>query len=136
MEFRFVKGGDSAMSGTFTEDPEHTWFVNLDLIGFVEANQMASAYPAKLLQFFAKVERKWVKRKASHITAKCIGFYDPTDKALDSYTSPFNKKFLSFITKRRIETRQAPVEAFQKYRKTCDPNGLFYTQYLRDLLEG
>jgi hypothetical protein len=30
MEFRFVKGGDSAMFGTFAEDPEHTWFVNLD----------------------------------------------------------------------------------------------------------
>ena len=32
--------------------------------------------------------------------------------------------------------RQAPVDAFKKYRKTCDPKGLFYTQYLRDLLEG
>ena len=31
---------------------------NLDLIGFVEADQMASAYPAKLLQFFAKVEHQ------------------------------------------------------------------------------
>jgi FAD/FMN-containing dehydrogenase len=136
MEFRFVKGGDSAMSGTFTEDPEHTWFVNLDLIGFVEADQMASAYPAKLLQFFAKVERKWVSLGGLPHNGKMFGFYDPTEKALDSYTSPFNKKFLSFITKQRIETRQAPVEAFQKYRKTCDPNGLFYTQYLRDLLEG
>ena len=27
------------------------------------------------------------------------------------------QKFLSFITKRRIETRQAPVEAFQKYAR-------------------
>ena len=51
MEFRFVKGGDSAMSGTFAEDPEHTWFVNLDLIGFVEADQIESNYPAELLQF-------------------------------------------------------------------------------------
>src|SRR5215813_12589799 len=62
MEFRFVKGGDSAMSGAFSEHPEHTWFVNLDLIGFVEADQMASAYPDKLLQFFAEVERKWVEK--------------------------------------------------------------------------
>ena len=36
MEFRFVKGGDTAMSATFTENPENTWFINLDLIGFVE----------------------------------------------------------------------------------------------------
>jgi len=40
------------------------------------------------------------------------------------------------ITKQRIDTRQAPVDAFKKCRKTCDPKGLFYTQYLRDLLEG
>jgi len=43
---------------------------------------------------------------------------------------------LSYITKQRIDTRQAPVDAFKKCRKTCDPKGLFYTQYLRDLLEG
>jgi len=65
-----------------------------------------------------------------------FGFYDATDQALDSFTPPFNKKFLSFITKQRIEAHQAPVYSFTKYRKTCDPGGLFYTQYLRDLLEG
>jgi hypothetical protein len=65
------------------------------------------------------------------------GFYDPTNPALDSYTPPFNKNFLSFITNQRSKTpRRAPVDAFKKYRKTCDPKGLFYTQYLRDLLEG
>src|SRR6516165_12312068 len=67
---------------------------------------------------------------------KMFGFYDPTDPALDSHTPPFNKKFLSYITKQRIDTRQAPVDAFKKCRKTCDPKGLFYSQYLRDLLEG
>jgi hypothetical protein len=30
--------------------------------------------------------------------------------------------------------RQAPVESFKKYRKSVDPGGLFYTQYLQDLL--
>jgi hypothetical protein len=40
------------------------------------------------------------------------------------------------ITKQHIDTRQAPVDPFKKYRKTCDPKGLFYTRYLRDLLEG
>ena len=32
-------------------------------------------------------------------------------------------------------TRQAPVEAFKKFRSVSDPGGLFYTRYLRDLLE-
>jgi hypothetical protein len=32
-------------------------------------------------------------------------------------------------------TRQAPVEALKKFRSASDPGGLFYTQYLRDLLE-
>ena len=129
-----MKAGDSAMSGTFSKNGD-AYFVNLDLIGFVEATK-SSEYPAELLKFFAHVERKWVSLGGLPHNGKMFGFYDPTDHALDSYTPPFNKKFLSFITKQRIETRQAPVDAFQKYRKTCDPNGLFYTQYLRDLLEG
>ena len=36
MEFRFVKGSDVAMAGTYTTDP-NALFVNLDLIGFIEA---------------------------------------------------------------------------------------------------
>jgi FAD/FMN-containing dehydrogenase len=133
MEFRFVKGGNSAMSGAFTEDPEHTWFVNLDLIGFVEADQMASAYPAKLLQFFAKVERKWVEKKGFPHNGKMYGFYDPTDKDPDSYskTGPFNPNFLAKLRK----LRGARLEAFSAYRKRLDPNGLFYNEFLRNLLE-
>jgi FAD/FMN-containing dehydrogenase len=134
MEFRFVKGGDSAMSGAFSKNGD-AYFVNLDLISFVEPSK-SSEYPAELLKFFAHVERKWVSLGGLPHNGKMFGFYDPTDQALDSYTPPFNKKFLSFITKQRIEARQAPVDAFEKYRKTCDPNGLFYAQFLCDLLEG
>jgi FAD/FMN-containing dehydrogenase len=133
MEFRFVKGGNSAMSGAFSEHPEHTWFVNLDLIGFVEADQMASAYPAKLLQFFAKVERKWVEKKGFPHNGKMYGFYDPTDKDPDSYskTGPFNPNFLAKLRK----LRGPRLEAFSAYRKRLDPNGLFYNEFLRNLLE-
>jgi len=134
MEFRFVKGGDSAMSGTFSKNRD-AYFVNLDLIAWVEPTK-SSEYPDKLLKFFAHVEREWVRLGGLPHNGKMFGFYDPTDPALDSHTPPFNKKFLSYITKQRIDTRQAPVDAFKKCRKTCDPKGLFYTQYLRDLLEG
>lgn len=132
MEFRFVKSGDSAMSGTFSKNRD-SYFVNLDLIGFVEATQ-SSQYPAELLKFFAHVERKWVSLGGLPHNGKMYGFYDPTDQALDSFTPPFNNNFLRFITRQRMETRQAPVDAFKKYRQTRDPDGLFYTQYLRDLL--
>ena len=133
MEFRFVKGGNSAMSGAFSEHPEHTWFVNLDLIGFVEADQMASAYPAKLLQFFAKVERKWVEMGGLPHNGKMYGFYDPTNPDPDTYskTGPFNPNFLA-----KLRTlRGARLEAFSAYRKRLDPNGLFYNEFLRNLLE-
>ena len=36
MEFRFVRGGDTALAGTYTETPKAI-FVNLDLIGYVSA---------------------------------------------------------------------------------------------------
>jgi FAD/FMN-containing dehydrogenase len=131
-EFRFVKGGDSAMSGTFSENRD-AYFVNLDLIAWTGAIP-SSEYPAALLKFFAHVERKWVSMGGLPHNGKMFGFYDPTDVALDSFTSPFNNNFLAFITKQRIDARQAPVAAFKKYRETRDPGGLFYTQYLRDLL--
>jgi FAD/FMN-containing dehydrogenase len=132
MEFRFVKGGDSAMSGTFTEDPEHTWFVNLDLIGFVEADQMQSDYPTKLLQFFADVERKWVEMGGFPHNGKMYGFYDPADApGTYSKTGPFNPKFLAKLRK----LRGARLEAFNAYRKSLDPNGLFSNEFLRNLLE-
>jgi len=67
---------------------------------------------------------------------KMYGFYNPTDPAQDSYTPPFNPKFLSFIAQQRVAVRQAPVDAFKPYRQARDPNGRFYIQYLRDLVEG
>ena len=130
MEFRFVKGGDTAMSATFTEDPEHTWFVNLDLIGFVEADRTSSDYPAVLLQFFADVERKWVEMGGFPHHGKMYGFYDPT-AAPGTHTAPFNANFLADLRQRR----GARLEAFNAYRKSLDPNGLFYNRFLRALLE-
>ena len=132
LEFRFVKSGDSAMSGAFSKNG-NAWFVNLDLIGFVEATP-SSQYPDALLKFFAQVERKWVALGGLPHNGKMFGFYDPADQNQDSFTPPFNGNFLSFITGQRVTNRQAPVDAFRKYRATRDPGGLFYTQYLRDLL--
>ena len=81
MEFRFVKGGDTAMSATFAENPQNTWFGNLDLIGFVKKEQKPSDYSPKLLQFFADVEREWVKMGGFPHNGKMYGFYDPTAAA-------------------------------------------------------
>ncbi|MGO9271378.1 MAG: FAD-binding protein [Terriglobia bacterium] len=132
MEFRFVKGGNSAMSATFTEKPEETWFVNLDLIGFVESDKRASQYPAKLLQFFADVERKWVSMNGFPHNGKMYGFYDPAAAlGTHSQTGPFNPNFLADLRTRR----GARLEAFNAYRKSLDPNGLFSNRFLRQLLE-
>lgn len=133
MEFRFVKGGDTAMSATFTEDQDNTWFINLDMIGFVEYDQTArTQYPAKLLQFFADVERKWVEMGGFPHQGKMYGFYDPTDgPGKYSATGPFNANFLADLRRRR----GARQEAYNAYRKQLDPNGLFYNDFLRRLLE-
>jgi hypothetical protein len=133
MEFRFVKGGDSALSGAFSKNP-NAYFVNLDLIAWVEPTP-SSQYPAALLKFFSTVERRWVSLGGLPHNGKMYGFYDPTNPSTSSYTPPFNNNFLKFITKQRSVTRQAPVEAFKKFRSATDPGGLFYTQYLRDVLE-
>lgn len=130
MEFRFVKGGNSAMSGTYSDDPNAV-FVNLDLIGFVD-DKKASSYPPELLQFFADVEREWVRTGGFPHQGKMYGFYDPTDKDTHSKTAPFNPRFLAELRTRRGER----LKAFNAYRKSLDPNGLFYNDFLHRLLEG
>ena len=131
MEFRFVKGGNSAMSGTCIEDPKYPVFLNLDLIGFVE-KEVASKYPDRLLQFFADVERQWVEMGGFPHNGKMYGFYDPTEApGTYSKTGPFNPNFLSNLRTRR----GVRLVAFNTYRKSLDPSGLFFNDFLRKLLE-
>ncbi len=129
MEFRFVKGSDIAMAGTYTTNPD-AMFVNLDLIGFIRATP-TSAYPAALLKFFADVEREWVAMGGFPHNGKMYGFYDPQGAA-GNFGAAFNPNFLAELRTRR----GAPLQAFSEYRKSQDPNGLFYNDYLRALLEG
>ena len=82
MEFRFVKGVDSAMAGTFTKNT-NAYFVYLDLIAWIEPTP-SSQYPAALLKFFSTVERKWVSLGGLPHNGKMYGFYDPTDSSTDS----------------------------------------------------
>src|SRR5215831_16146184 len=105
MEFRFVRGGDTALAGTYTETPNAT-FVNLDLIGYIPA-VAASEYSARLLHFFADIERVWVALGGMPHTGKMFVFYDPSQPA-GSFSPPFNPGFLADLAKRR----GARVKAF------------------------
>ena len=127
MEFRFVRGGDSALAGTYTETPDAT-FVNLDLIGYVSA-VAASDYPAGLLHFFADIERAWVALGGFPHSGKMFGFYDPSQPP-GSFSPPFNPAFVRDLVKRR----GARIAAFDAYRRTCDPNGLFHNNFVAALL--
>lgn len=129
MEFRFVKAGDSALAGTYSQNTD-AHFVNLDLIGFIEATPSAQ-YPAKLLQFFADVERDWVAMGGFPHNGKMYGFYDPAQPA-GTHTAAFNPNFLADL---RARAGQRFV-AFNDYRRSCDPGGLLYTEFLRRLLGG
>jgi FAD/FMN-containing dehydrogenase len=129
MEFRFVKAGDSAMAGNYSTNP-NAYFVNVDLIGFIEATTTAE-YPEPLLQFFADVERDWVAMGGFTHNGKMYGFYDPT-KGPGTHTPAFDPNFLAALR----NSRGARLKAFADYRKSCDPTGLFYDSFLRQLLEG
>jgi hypothetical protein len=128
-EFRFVRGGNTALSGTYTETPEAT-LVNLDLIGYVLA-VAATEYRARLLHFFADIERAWVALGGMPHTDKMFGFYDPSQPA-GSFSPPFNPGFLADLAKRR----GARVKAFDAYRRTCDPQGVFHNDFVAALLGG
>ena len=66
------------MSGNYSTKP--TYFINLDLIGWIEPIP-AAEYPVKLLQFFADVERDWVAMGGLPHNGKMYGFYDPNQPA-------------------------------------------------------
>jgi FAD/FMN-containing dehydrogenase len=130
MEFRFVKAGNSALAGSYSTNPS-AWFINLDLIGFIEPVPAAD-YPQLLLQFFADVERDWVAMGGVPHNGKMYGFYDPkAAPGSHSATGAFNQNFLADLRARR----GAPLTAYSAYRKNMDPKGLFYNNFLRQLLE-
>ncbi|WP_342623909.1 FAD-binding protein [Pseudomonas alkylphenolica] len=129
MEFRFVCGGDTALAGTYTQTPNAT-FVNLDLIGYVPA-VAASDYPDRLLHFFADIERAWVALGGMPHTGKMFGFYDPTQPP-GTFSPPFNPAFIKDLAKRR----SASTMAFDAYRGTCDPTGVFHNHFVAALLGG
>ncbi len=127
IEFRFVKGGDSAMAGTYSTNSNST-FVNLDLIAFVKATE-ASAYPTAVLSFFADIERAWVALGGMPHNGKMYGFYNPASAA-GSYTPPFNPAFLANLATRRADR----IKAFDAYRQERDPSGIFCNQFVAALL--
>jgi FAD/FMN-containing dehydrogenase len=127
LEFRFVRGGDSALSGTYTTTPNAT-FVNLDMIGYVKATP-ASEYPNELLSFFADIERAWVALGGSPHNGKMYGFYDPGQPP-GTFSPPFNPAFL----RKLASDRATRVQAFDAYRRTRDPNGLFGNDFVSALL--
>ena len=127
LEFRFVRGGDTALAGTYTQTPDAT-FVNLDLIGYVPA-VAASDYPDRLLHFFADIERDWVALGGMPHTGKMFGFYNPAQPS-GTYSEPFNPEFLKDLAQRRSER----TAAFNAFRKACDPAGRFHNHFVATLL--
>jgi hypothetical protein len=132
MEFRFVQGGASALSGTYTGKVPASPFVNLDLIAFVATDLAGTglAYTTKMLQLFAAVERQWVALGGWPHNGKMYGFYDPNG-APGSYSKPFNPAFIAALRQRRAPR----VQAFDAYRQKRDPQGIFQNQYV-ELLVG
>lgn len=127
LEFRFVRGGDSALAGTYTKNTGAA-FVNLDMIGYVPAEQ-ASKYPPELLHFFADIERAWVALGGMPHNGKMYGFYDPAG-VVGSFTPPFNPVFLKDLANRRRER----INAFEAYRRQRDPGGVFCNDFVGQLL--
>jgi FAD/FMN-containing dehydrogenase len=126
LEFRFIRGGNSLLAGTYTTTPGAV-FVNFDLIGFVDPVPVTEYSPA-MLAFFAGIERAWVERGGWPHNGKMYGFYDPTAPA-GTATTPFDPAYLRELTERRRDR----VEVFAAHRRTRDPEGVFCNAYLEAL---
>jgi FAD/FMN-containing dehydrogenase len=130
LEFRFLRGGNTALAGTYSDQPG-SLFVNLDLIGFAAENQARNGlvYSDKLKQFFADVERDWVALGGMPHSGKMYGFYDP-GAAPGTCSEPFNPAFLRFLR----DKRAARVAAFNAWRQARDPKGMFCNAFLAQVL--
>ncbi len=128
LEFRFVRGGETALAGTYTSTPNAV-FVNLDMIGYVPSVP-GNQYPGSLLRFFADIERAWIALGGMPHNGKMYGFYDP-GQPVGTFTPPFDPAFLKDLAARRV----ARVKAFDAYRRQCDPGGLFQNDFVAALLE-
>ncbi len=126
VEFRFMRGGNTAMASTYSTNPD-ALFINLDLLAFVPA-EPASQYPPQMLQFFADVERQWVALGAFPHNGKMYGFYDPSGEPGNA-TAPFNPAYLTALAERRGQR----LEAFEAFRRSRDPKGMFCNEFLRAL---
>jgi FAD/FMN-containing dehydrogenase len=130
LEFRFVQGGNTALAGTYSAQSGSV-FINFDLVGFAAENDTKDGvvYSPKQLAFFADIERQWVALGGMPHSGKMYGFYDP-GAAPGTYSEPFNPAFLSFIRNKRA----ARVAAFDTYRRTRDPKGMFCNALLAQML--
>lgn len=134
MEFRFVKGGDSVMAGTYNTNPDSI-YVNLDLIAFVQScRKNPKCYSVNLLRFMATVERAWYNAGGLPHQGKIYGFFDPDNKDSDSYSAPFNDNFIQKLNERRDERAPGARQAFEKYRNEVDPQNMFRNEYVGKLL--
>ena len=129
MEFRFIKSGRSAMAGTFSEN-SGTTFVNIGLVGAVKA-QSSSNYPEELRKYFAEVEYQWVNMGGFPHHGKMYGFYDPAHGP-EEPTDAFNPNFIAMLRERYGDR----LTQFNAFRQAMDPDGLFYNDYMCNLLEG
>ncbi len=126
VEFRFMRAGDTAMAATYSTNPD-ALFINLDLLAFVK-EAPAEDYPPAMLKFFADVEREWVALGGFPHNGKMYGFYDPKGEAGNS-TAPFNPAYLLDLAQRRGDR----LQAFEDYRRSRDPSGMFCNEYLAAL---
>lgn len=129
LEFRFIKGGNTAMAGTYSSKPSGSYFVNFDLIAFAAVKGETLEYTDKLKRLFSSVEREWVALGGWPHQGKMYGFFDPTAPD-DSFSEPFNPAFMDVLRHRR----GARVQAFNAYRKKCDPGGMFCTGFVSQLV--
>ncbi|MCF6807591.1 FAD-binding protein [Thiotrichales bacterium 19S9-12] len=131
-EFRFVRGSDALLAGAYSDDPNQL-FVSIEILASTKKGD-ATNYPQNLLDFFANIEREWVKLGGFPHHGKLYGFYNPvlaeTDKSVVG-VAPFNPDFIKNLNSRRQER----LKVFSEYQKVLDPNGIFSNAYTDSLIK-
>ncbi|TNF66635.1 MAG: FAD-binding protein [Gammaproteobacteria bacterium] len=125
-EFRFVRGSDALLAGTYSDNPDQL-FISIEVLAMTKKTD-AMNFPKNILNFFANVEYQWVQLGGVPHQGKMYGFYDPSTADVQTNikgTAPFNPAYISSLNQRRSKR----LKVFSDYRKMIDPSGIFSNAY-------
>ena len=129
-EFRFVRGSDALLSGTYSTNKDQL-YISIEVLA-ITGQGSTEGYSQNVLDYFANIEYQWVLMGGFPHNGKMYGFYNPKEIGSDGTVKgvpPLNANYMEELKSRK----QQQISAFSKFQKMLDPKGVFCNEYTSSL---